>query len=227
MSGSSRPADTDFAGDEMAIDECLLVARLKDFKGYGYDLTQDISYPWPLPHVTVRTGLQSPKINCCTFVEGLLVKAWEDSVGDRLPWSPERHKQMMILGNDLFSPITAVVEAGMATPLEPPETDLPPWTLVQGWKNLRAKQGGHTFLIAAQRNQAVLTLEANASHQLNGVGFRGLGNAEGFNFEPPPSWWENPSLWKDGKVWTWPRIRATYPDLKLARLKVTQLQWVK
>jgi hypothetical protein len=227
MSGDSMLADPLFTEDPMAIDESLLVARLKGFKGYGYHLTEGISYPWPLPQLSVRTGLPSPKINCCTFVEALLVKAWEDAVGTRLHWGPERHKQMMILGSDLFSPITAVVEAGMATPLELPEKDVPPWTIVQAWKDLRGKEGGHTFLIVAQRQEAVLTLEANASHRLEGVGFRGLGHAERFHFAPPPGWWEHPNLWKDGKMWTWPRIRDAYPDLKLARLKVKGLQWVQ
>jgi hypothetical protein len=227
MSNGSESEDTGFADDGMAIEESFLVERLKGFRGYGYDLTTGISYPWPLPRIKVATGVQSPKTNCCTFVEALLVKAWEDAVPELLEWGPERHKQMMVLGADLFSPITAVVDAGMAVPLEPPDTEVPPWTLVQGWRDLPAKKGGHTFLIVAQRDEAVLTLEANSHYQLNGVGFRGLGHAEDFDFAPPERWWEDPSLWQDGKVWTWPRLRAAYPDLQMARLKVTQLQWVK
>lgn len=227
MSNGSEPADDSFSDDGMAIREFFLVERLKDFSGYGYDMTRGVCYPWPLPRLRVPTGVRPPKTNCCTFVEALLVKAWEDAAPDLLEWGPERHRQMMIWGEDLFSPVTAVVEAGMAVPIEPPETALPPWTLVQGWKDLRAKKGGHTFLIVAQRGEAVLTLEANSYYQLDGVGFRGLGHAEDFGFEPPPNWWEDAALWQDGKVWTWPRLRAAYPDLRMARLKITELEWVK
>jgi hypothetical protein len=227
MSNGSEPADADFDGDDMAIDESFVVERLKDFKGYGYDMTRGVCYPWPLPRLKVPTDVKPPKTNCCTFVEGLLVKAWEDAVFDRVEWGPERHKQMMIFGEDLFSPVTAVVEAGMAVPLDPPEAELPPWILVQGWKDLRAKKGGHTFLIVAQRGEAVLTLEANSSYRLNGVGFRGLGLAEDFDFEPPEGWWEDPGLWQGGKIWTWPMIREAYPDLQMARLKLTQPEWAK
>ncbi|MDC0710175.1 hypothetical protein POL68_16985 [Stigmatella sp. ncwal1] len=219
-----------------SIDESFLVTRLKDFEGYGYDLTRNISYPWPLANASVPTGLPFPKINCCTFVEALLVKSWEDALlagtkpqGNpevaRRFWNPQRHKQMMILGSDLFSPITAVIEAGMATRVEDLKTPPPPWTLVQGWRDMKAKKGGHTFLIVAERNGTVLTLEANASYNLNGVGFRGLGNAEKFSFKPPQGWWQNSALWKDGKVWTWQRIRDCYPDLQMAPLKVTRLEW--
>jgi hypothetical protein len=227
MSDGSEPADTDFADDDMAIQESFLVERLKDFRGYGYDLTRGISYPWPLPRIKVTTGAPQPKTNCCTFAEALLVKAWEDAVPEFLDWGPERHKQMMILGDDLFSPITAVVEAGMAVPLEIPDTEVPPWTLVQGWKDLAGKKGGHTFIIVAQREGVVLTLEANGHYLLNGVGFRGLGHAEDFDFAPPKGWWEDSGMWQDGKVWTWERLRAAYPDLQMARLKVKGLQWVK
>lgn len=212
--------------DEMTIKESILVTRLKYFTGYGYDLTKGVSYPWPLPGIEVTLGLKAPKINCCTFIEALLVKAWEDVVQDRLKWNMKRHRQMMIHDKeDLFSPITAVIEEGMALPHEALDTMPPPWTLVQGWRDLREMKGGHTFLIAAERNGVVLTLEANASYGLSGIGFRGLGNAEAFGFKPPPDWWRNPGLWKDGKMWTWQDIRRAYPALKLARLKVKDLQW--
>jgi hypothetical protein len=227
MSNGSGPTDAGFENDEMAIREFFLVERLKDFSGYGYDMTKGVCYPWPLPRIKVTTGLQEPKTNCCTFIEALLVKAWDDAAPDLLKWGPERHGQMMIWGDDLFSPITAVVEAGMAVPIDTPETEVPPWTLVQGWKDLPGKKGGHTFLVVAQRGEAVLTLEANSHYQLDGVGFRGLGHAEAFDFEPPSNWWRDEALWQDAKMWTWPRIRAAYPDLRMARLKVTELEWVK
>lgn len=224
-SASAAPVITNAARDGMTIAESFLVARLKDFRGYGYDLTKNISYPWPLPGVTLPTGRLEPKINCCTFVEALLVKAWEDAMPGRFNWSLERHKQMMILGKDLFSPVTAVLEAGMATPIE--DLNAPPqaWTVVQGWKRLQPNEGGHTYLIVAQRDGVVLTLEANAAYELNGVGFRGLGNAEKFGFKPPPGWWQNPDLWKGKKMWTWQQLRQAYTGLKLARLKVSDQRW--
>ncbi|MFY0524720.1 hypothetical protein ACN28I_16680 [Archangium gephyra] len=217
---------TESLSDAMAIPESLLVARLKDFRGYGYDMHQNISYPWPLPGVQVPTGLPTPKINCCTFVEALLVKAWEDALPGRFSWSRSLHDQMMILGKkDVFSPVRAVVEAGMATPLADPSAPPPPWTLVQGWKSLNPLKGGHSFLVVAERQGVVLTLEANAAYGLSGVGFRGLGNAEQFGFAPPPDWWCNPDLWMGGKVWTWERLLAAYGVLKLARLKVIDPRW--
>jgi hypothetical protein len=132
---------------------------------------------------------------------------------------------MMILGKDVFSPVRAVVEAGMATPLADPSAPPPPWTLVQGWKSLKPLKGGHTFLVVAERQGVVLTLEANAAHGLSGVGFRGLGNAEQFGFAPPPDWWRNPELWRGRKVWTWERLLDAYGALELARLKVTDPRW--
>ncbi|HLL54712.1 MAG TPA: hypothetical protein VK447_14260 [Myxococcaceae bacterium] len=213
--------------DGMTIAESHLVARLKDFKGYGYELADtNISYPWPLPGINVRTGAPNPKINCCTFVEALLVKSWEDALPGRIKWNASRHDQMMIRGTDLYSPVTAVVEAGIATPIADTNAPPPPWTIIQGWKNpQQPKEGGHSFLVVAQRNGAVLTLEANAAHGLSGVGFRGLGNAEQFGFAPPPGWWQNAALWKEGKVWTWQRILGAYAGIKMARLKVSNLRW--
>jgi hypothetical protein len=208
----------DFTGDPMAIPESFLLARLRDFAGYEYQLKDPLCYPWPLPGATVNT-LPPKKINCCTFVEGLLVKAWEDAVGSRLHWSQKSHNQMMINGtDDYFSPIAALIEAGMAVPVEATAEPPPPWTVIQGWREQWAK--GHTFILVAQRNGKVLTLEANESYKMKGVGHRGLGNAESFGFSPPPKWWEDP------EVWTWDQIRNTYRFHKLARLKLTQLQWV-
>jgi hypothetical protein len=208
----------DFSADPMAIPESFLLKRLRDFAGYDYNLKDSISYPWPLPGVQVNT--RPPKrINCCTFAEGLLVKSWEDAVGARLSWSQKSHKQMMIMETgDYYSPVTAVIEAGMAVPVNSTEAPPPPWTIIQGWREQWAR--GHTFILVANRNGKVLTLEANESFKIKGVGFRGLGNAESFGFMPPPKWWEAP------EVWTWKQIRDAYPFHKLARLKVTQLQWV-
>ncbi len=209
-----------FRNDPMAIDEALLVKYLRDFTDYTYSLKGPISYPWPLPGVDVNT--QPPRlINCCTFVEGLLVKAWEEAKGSQLDWSKRRHDQMMIAGQprDYFSPVTAVIEAGMAVPVESTEAPPPAWTLIQGWD--RGYDAGHTFLLVAHHaaEGKILTLEANHSFKLNGVGFRELGMAEAFGFSPPSEWWTH------AEVWTWEKLRTHYVNHKLARLKITHLQW--
>jgi hypothetical protein len=203
----------------MTIAESFLLKRLRDFADFTYTKS-DAHYPWPLPGVKVPT--QKRQNNCCTFVEALVVKAWEDAVGERLQWNLMRHQQMMINGpgNDIYSPVTALVEAGIAVRVEssrkaPP----PPWTVIQGWRSQSPLSGGHTFILVGHRNGKVLTLESNESFGLKGVGFRGLGHAERFGFSPPPRWWEK------AEVWDWEKLRTTYPHHQLARLKVDSLQW--
>ncbi|MBN1206044.1 MAG: 1,4-beta-xylanase [Myxococcaceae bacterium] len=108
----------------------------------------------------------------------------------------------------------------MAVPEESTSAPPPPWTLIQGWRSRQPLTGGHTFILVAQHGGKVLTLESNNHYSLDGVGFRGLGNAESFpDFSPPAEWWLRE------EVWDWEKIRTTYPHHRLARLKVTQLQW--
>ncbi|MBA2591092.1 MAG: hypothetical protein H0U97_02065 [Gammaproteobacteria bacterium] len=140
---------------------------LPTFTDYIYDF-KSVYYPWALAGVSLP--LAPPKlINCCTFA-GLA----GESLGQHArAWNSKRHGQMMIASaNDLFSPVTAMIEAEMGTPVpanQPPSA----WCLLQGW---RSSTSGHTFMIVAYHaaTDRVLTLEANAAYSIKGVGYRNL-----------------------------------------------------
>ena len=179
------------ATDGLTIPESALVETSARFSAFTYDL-DEARYPFALAGVTVP--LAPPLTNnCCTFVEALLVGAWQGVHGGFV-WSAERHRQMMILSrDDYFSPVTAAVESGMG--VAAPEGAAPrPWTLVQGWREMWNK--GHTFLVVAHHEPSdrVLTLESNSSYGLDGVGWREIGNLRD-QLSPPEHWWENESLW--------------------------------
>ncbi|NPC70280.1 hypothetical protein HPP05_11040 [Corallococcus exiguus] len=207
-----------FDNDPLAVPEEKLVELLKDFTAYRYDLDHAF-YPWPLPGI--RVALAPPqKNNCCTFVEALTVKAFSDVHGAAFTWDARRHRQMMIASTeDLFSPVTAAIESGMAL-LPPSEASPPhPWTLIQGWR--KQWDSGHTFLVVDHHVETdkVLVLESNAYEGLNGVGFRNLGNLRDLGVDllgdkPLGDWW------KQSDVWTWRRICSTYLSRKQAWLKV-------
>lgn len=207
-----------FEDDPFAVPEAALIQRLDAFKDFRYDL-DEARYPFRLPGVALP---QAPPgyINCCTFVEALVVRAWAD-VHDGFRWSPRRHGQMMIFSNDdYFSPVTAVLKEQMAVAVSDPDTLPHPWTLVQGWRY--QWRSGHTFLIVDHHpaSDRVLTLESNSSYRVNGVGFRAIGNLRDQpDSAPPENWWELEELW------TWQRICATYRYRQQARLKVKDRRW--
>ena len=206
-----------FEKDPLAIPEEAMIKRLAEFKEFTYD-RDEARYPFKLPGINLPEA--PPKYNnCCTFVEGLLVRSWAD-VHENFTWSSKRHAQMMILSNDdFYSPVTAVIEAQMGIPVSDPDTPPHPWTLIQGWRY--QWRGGHTFLIVDHHAQTdrVLTLESNSSYRLNGVGFRAIGNIKDFGMRPPSFWWEAEELW------TWERIRSTYRYRQQAWLKVSDRSW--
>lgn len=213
------PDRLDFANEPMAISEDVLVGLLRSFHDFIYDL-DEARYPFDLPGVRVPKA--PPNFNnCCTFAEALLVRAWADVHAGRFSWTAERHRQMMIVSSDdFFSPVTAAVESGMASPAADSDAPPHPWTLVQGWRH--QWRSGHTFIIVDHHTPTdrVLTLESNSSYQLNGVGCRMIGNlrdlAEG---RPPADWWEN------SRLWTWGKMRTTYRFWRQASLKVTDRSW--
>lgn len=209
-------ATTDAAGDPRAIPEAALIGRLEPFHGFTYDL-DEARYPFALDGVSLPLAPPATN-NCCTFVEGLVVKAWQDVHGADARWSAERHRQMMIMSaDDFFSPVTAAVEAGLG--VATPESAAPaPWTLIQGWRH--QWRGGHTFLIAAHHagSDRVLTLESNSAFGLDGVGYRKIGNLRDHP-KPPQGWWERDDLW------TWKQVRAVYRFRRCAALKVTGCSW--
>lgn len=205
-----------FDTDPFAIAEEVLVELLAEFEDFSYGL-DGARYPYNLSGVNLPQA--PPKSNnCCTFVEALLVKAWENVPEFR--WDAEKHRDMMIQSNDdLFSPVTAVVDSKMGIAVENPDTSPRPWTVIQGWR--QQWRGGHTFLIVDHHapTDRVLTLESNSAFKLNGVGFRAIGNAKAFGNRPPEAWWERQ------EAWTWERIQSTYRYRQQATLKVKDRKW--
>ncbi len=206
-----------FDSDIDAIEESELTSLVQAFDGFTYDL-HNPTYPFNLKGINVP---QTPPLqnNCCTFVEGLTVKAWMDSFPD-FEWNNKRHGQMMIYSaDDYFSPVTAAIESGMGKSVTDVEAAPDPWTLVQGWKTQWT--GGHTFIIVDHHKESdkVLTLESNKAFGLNGVGFRKIGMAAAFNHRPPENWWELPG------VWTWEQIKNSYKFRAMATLKVKNRSW--
>jgi len=213
---SEAPPAMDFSDDPMAIDESELVKLLPDFDPFTYDL--DVArYPYEL------TGFKAPQAppqsnNCCTFVEALIAKAWENAHGYQ--WSKGKHAQMMIFSaDDYYSPITALVESQIGIAAVNSDQAPQPWSVVQGWR--QQWRGGHTFIILRHHPETdkVLTLESNSAYKLNGPGYRMIGNLRDFP-SPPDQWWEREDLW------TWERIKSVYHNRKLCTLKVTNQNWV-
>lgn len=207
----------DFGNDKNAIDEKALTDLLPDFIDFTYDLHKP-AYPFQLRGCKVPVAPPAQN-NCCTFVEALLVKAWENSIR-AFSWDTKKHGQMMIYSaEDYYSPITCLVEQEMAVDIDNVNAEPHPWTVVQGWRD--QWKGGHTFIILDYHSETdrVLTLESNAAYGLNGVGYRKIGNYAN-HMHPSATWWENESLW------TWEKIKLAYKYRKLAKLKVNNVDWV-
>lgn len=203
------------------VPESALVDQLALFRRYTYAL-QGTVYPKALlgnPRVRVAGPTPPRTTNCVTFVEALLVYAWQQE-RPGFTWNEHRHGQMMIFSlTDRFSPVTAVVEHGMGVAAD--ERALPaPWSIAQGW---RKNGGGHCFLVvdADPATDRVLILEANQAHRLNGVGFRKLGTLEANPNGPGATWMDR----KEAPTWT--KVRADYPELRVARLAVSDVSWVR
>ncbi len=212
----SEVPQTDFLSDPNAVEESAVVDLLPQFADFEYDL-DEAKYPYELP------GFKAPQApprtnNCCTFVEALLVKAWNDSLPG-FEWSMNKHRQMMIYSaDDYYSPVTALVESDMAEPHDEDQNPHP-WTVIQGWR--KQWNGGHTFIIVDHHatTDRVLTLESNSSYKLNGVGYRMIGNLREFP-KPPDNWWENEQLW------TWERICSIYRYRKQCALRLKNRNWL-
>ena len=207
----------DFSGDIYAIEEKALTRLLPAFNSFTYDLHSP-TYPFQLSGCNLP---QSPphQNNCCTFVEALVVKAWEDSINN-FSWNTSCHHQMMIMSkNDYFSPITCLIEQKMALAVDDEDQVPKPWTVIQGWKNQWS--GGHTFIVVAYDSltDRVLTLESNSAFKLNGVGYRMIGSFA--NYPKPSEFWP-----QNDELWTWSKIKSVYKFRKQATLKVKNLLWV-
>lgn len=211
-----------FANASDAIDEQALVSLVKDYDGFSY-ISKGATYPYNLKGINIKVAPPAQN-NCCTFVEGMAVKAWSDSFPD-FEWNNKKHGQMMITGSDLFSPVAAALESGMGEEVTDVDAPPQPWTLIQGWKSLKTEitelRGGHTFFMVAyhEPTDKVLTLESNMAFKLNGVGFRQIGMASDFDHKPPANWWERP------EVWTWAQIKDSFKFREMATLKVKNRSW--
>lgn len=213
MEREIKMANIDQSNDPMAVDESELTQLLANFEGFIYDL-DEARYPYPLDGVKLPMA-PPDKNNCCTFVEALVVKAWQNV--HNLEWNNEKHGQMMIFSAmDYYSPVTALLHSDVATVLNPDDAPAP-WSVIQGWRN--QWRSGHTFIILDYHPETdrVLTLESNASYKLNGVGFRQIGNLR--DVEIDRDWWKNEDLW------TWEKLKSTYRYRKLAALKVKNRTW--
>ncbi len=204
------------------IPEWALVRLLPRFTAFTYSLKRP-RYPYEIPGVRVRTTGKKA-INCCTFAEALLVRAFEDELDQAFHWGPVRHAQMMIFdAGDRFSPITAAVEANMGAAVDDEDRAPEPWTLVQGWRGHEISRGGHTFIVLDVEGKGadarILTLEANKAYQINGVGYRGLGNIERYRsrgLSPGAGWWDAAG------IPSWGQLAETYPLRRSAKLHVGQ-----
>lgn len=217
------PAPAPAAGPRarLSVPETDLIAALRPFLNFGYDRDYP-RYPAPLPGVSVN--LAPPAVtNCSCFCEGLIVGAYAQRHGSAFQWNLQRHNQMMILlgPTDLFSPVTAVVDAGIATRV-PDGAPPPRWSFAQSW---RSSSSGHALIIVAHHapTDRILTLEANqsSSYKLSGVGCRNFGNLRDLPGQRPPArWWENPA------APTWSGLRnASAIGIRLAQLAVTNPTW--
>ena len=210
-----------FDNSSDAVDETQITNLIQLFDSFSYDLKEP-AYPYQLEGVRVPQAPPNPtQNNCCTFVEAILVKPWQDAIPS-FEWNNYRHAQMMIYSaDDFFSPITAAVESGMAVKNDDVDSAPKPWTIVQGWKTQWT--GGHTFLIIDHNKDtdAVLTLESNKGFGLDGVGFRKLGMARDFDNKPPANWWETPGLQ------TWEQMKNLYKFREMGTLKVKNQKWTK
>lgn len=205
-----------FTDDEFSIDEKSITDLLPSFYDYAYDLDR-ARYPFMLGSFNVPLAPPNQN-NCCTFVEALLAKAWENSKDD-FSWGMNEHRQMMIFSaNDFYSPITCLVNADMAAAVEDHDQSPHPWTVIQGWR--KQWTSGHTFIILNHHVETdrVLTLESNSAYKLNGIGYRMIGNLNDFK-SPPENWWQNDQLW------TWQRIKSIYQFRNQCVLKVKNLNW--
>jgi len=207
----------DFTSHDEAINESYLTDLLPDFYNFNYDLDQ-ARYPFELSGF--RTPVAPPfQNNCCTFVEALLVKAWENAMNN-FRWNMDNHRQMMIYSaDDYFSPVTCLVNNNMALPVDNHDQSPHAWTVVQGWR--KQWTSGHTFIIVKHdpETDRVLTLESNSSYNLNGVGYRMIGNLGEFN-RPPDNWREIDGLW------TWERMKSVYRFRNQCILKVKNVRFI-
>lgn len=210
--------DSESTSSQDGVPESAVLERLRSFQRFRW-VKNNAQYPYRLRGVD-GLPLSPPKTNnCVTFVEALVIGAWQDT-HRTFSWSKAQHDQMMIkdAAADPFSSITVMLDAGIAVDDVDPEKP-PPWTVMQGWKAGYAE--GHILIIVARHESTdrVLTLESTRARPLNGVGFRGFHNLKDVDDGPPFRWWDSTKAPK------WSRICALFPARRLARLKIVPGSW--
>jgi hypothetical protein len=194
--------------------------------------------------------------NCCSFTEALLVKAWLDNIVG-LAYDLPKHNKWINVGlskdtrMDVLDPL---IDLGIGIDLAQKEKDNEkspnekpvPWTMIQGYrykpsddignpedppaKQWKKWQRGHSFIILDYHPETdrVLTLESNSGYNMNGPGFRKLGDLDDDSDwvkgrSPARNWWEKEDLQK----WDEMTKSPNYPYWRMVRLKVYDLKWVK
>ncbi len=235
----------------LEVEEASLLELCAKFKGYKYTSGKKghppVRYPYEVEgtDVKVAKGPDKKYINCCTFIEALLVRCWLDTNKDKgFDWTLLDHGEMMIFEEEKYpnSSIDIVVKKRMAAKsitvqspdsnatIQMPHMQIQPWSIVQVWrwnenesgKFTTRKLSGHTFLVwkveGERDDNKILTLESNYTHSLSknrSVGYRGVGEIEVSN-----DLVIEPKDWQV-KVWTWEKFKQTYPEITVAKLNVT------
>jgi len=209
-----------YTGARSMIPEWRLLTQLEKFEGWSYDRS-DPKYP---EFYGNRTRVLAPpfRTNCSAFVEGMLGPLGDEFIAG-FDWGHSFHKDMMIYDRERpFSPIEAIIKAGIATPVyDTYNQDLPPWCVVQGWRSLDqmgfVSEGdrGHTFFIRAcsPLTGKALILESNLGFGVHGVGYRGLGRLTSCR--------ESVDELVEKSEWSVGRILAYYRYCRIAYLNIT------
>jgi hypothetical protein len=206
------------------VTERSIVDLLPAFQAFTYN-KNNAKYPYELVGAGVNNPIGTAN-DCCTFVEGLLIRAWQLKYGTLFSWTLAKHNLMMVIPEDppdYFSPVTTLVNQGIAHQLGSDEFPKD-WTVVQGWVSISPLTGGHTFIVlrAHPGSGRVLILESNtAASGLNGPGFRGLGRLDSMtDCCPGNEWWNNPN------APTWAAIKEKFPNRRMAYLNVKGRTWL-
>jgi hypothetical protein len=206
------------------ISEKALTDTLQRFRGYVY-ASGNPRYTGSLPNTVVP--LVPPKQDdCCTFVEDLVVHAFQ-AAGFAFVWDQHRHEQLVVADwNNLWSPPQGLAESGLARAVVGPSSSTPfpqPWTVCQAW----SPSSGHSFIVMATHAPTgkVLILESNYAFGFSGPGLRGLGGLDQYLTSGPPANW-----YTDPEVPTWDQVKERYSTgIAYAQLKILTdtLQWGK
>jgi hypothetical protein len=239
---------------EAAILELLHYFKNFEYVDESHDVGQ---YPYPIkglespthPLTVVESDEKVRYNDCTTFTEALLVKSWLEQGPATFGWNWDKHKSWMIItenASERYSQIDAAKASGMVLEpvlLEPglsPSDGVPePWTLVQGFEHPaegekeRKDDGwgkGHSYIIVDRMPAAgadrgldkLLILESNFVHGMKGPGFWEIGDLDRVpGYSPGRDWWNSDT------VPTWQAVKKHHPYLKMARLKVYDLNWVR